>query len=73
MIVNLFAARKVKVEHFEKVPNGLVLNKEGKAVLLAEFNAYMDESIRYRGRNIKRINIIQFDCHRIANELIQPR
>lgn len=49
---------------------GFTLNKDGKAVLLADFNAFLDESIRYRGRNIKRDNIIQFDCHRIANSLI---
>lgn len=70
VVVNLFALRKVKVEHFDKIPNGLTLNKEGKAVLLTDFNFFMDESIRYRGRNIKRDNIIQFDCHRIANSLI---
>ena len=70
VVVNLFASRKVKVEHFDKLPNGMTLNKEGKAVLLTGFNAFMDESVRYRGRNIKRSNIIQFDCHRIANELI---
>ncbi len=73
VVVNLFASRKVKVEHFDKIPNGLTLNKEGKAVLLTDFNSFMDESIRYRGRNIKRDNIIQFDCHRIANELIKER
>ncbi|MBI4650174.1 CRISPR-associated endonuclease Cas1 [Candidatus Desantisbacteria bacterium] len=70
-VVNMFAGRKVKVEYFDKIPNGLTLNKEGKAGLITEFNTYMDESIRYNGRNIKRDNIIQFDCHRIANELIK--
>jgi CRISPR-associated protein Cas1 len=70
VVVNLFASRKAKVEHFDKIPNGLTLNKEGKAVLLTDFNSFMDESIRYKGRNIKRDNIIQFDCHRIANSLI---
>src|SRR3990172_8896068 len=69
-IINIFASRKVKVEHFDEIPNGYTLNKSGKEVLLLEFNRFMDESIRYRGRNIKRGNIIQFDCHRIANQLI---
>jgi CRISPR-associated protein Cas1 len=70
-VVNMFAGRKIKVEHFDKIPNGLTLNKEGKAELLASYNNYLDESIRYNNRNIKRNNIIQFDCHRIANELIK--
>ncbi|MEW6087246.1 MAG: CRISPR-associated endonuclease Cas1 [bacterium] len=70
-VVNMFAGRKVKVEYFDKIPNGLTLNKEGKAGLITEFNNFIDESIRYNGRNIKRDNIIQFDCHRIANEMIK--
>lgn len=71
VVINLFAKRKVKVEFFTKIPNGLVLNSEGKAALISEFTSFMEESIRYRGRNIKRHNIIQYDCHRIANELIK--
>jgi len=70
-IINLFASRKIKVELFDQIPNGFTLNKEGKTVLLTAFNSYMDESVRYKGRNIKRDNIIQFDCHRIANGLIR--
>ncbi|MFN3780914.1 MAG: CRISPR-associated endonuclease Cas1 [Candidatus Kapaibacteriota bacterium] len=70
VVINLFAARKVKLEMFDKIPNGLTLNKEGKALLITEFNNFLDESIRYRGRNIQRKNIIQFDCHRLANKLI---
>ncbi len=71
IVVNMFAGRKVKVEYFDNIPNGLTLNKNGKAGLITEFTAFMDESIRYNGRNIKRDNIIQFDCHRIANEMIK--
>jgi len=70
-VVNLFASRKVKADMFDRIPNGFILNKEGKAVLLTALNSYLDGSVRYRGRNIKRENIIQFDCHRIANALIR--
>jgi CRISPR-associated protein Cas1 len=71
VVVNLFASRNVKTAHFDKIPNGLTLNKEGKALLIGSLSKYFDESVRYRGRNIKRENIIQFDCHRIANGLIK--
>ncbi len=70
VVVNLIAGRKVKVEFFDRIAEGFILNKDGKVPLLTEFNSFMDEAIRYRGRNIKRINIIQFDCHRLANKLI---
>lgn len=69
-VVSLFAARKVKEDQFGKLENGFTLDKPGKAVLLTELNEFLDTQIRYRGRNIKRRDIIQFDAHRIANNLI---
>lgn len=70
-IINLFAARKVKQEHFDKLENGFTLNKEGKALLVETFIAFLDESIRYDNRNIKRGDIMQFECHKIANNLLK--
>ncbi|KJR43126.1 CRISPR-associated protein Cas1 [Candidatus Magnetoovum chiemensis] len=70
-VITLFAGRKIKTEQFDKIPNGYILNSEGKAVLLTAFNEFLDTAIRYRGRNIKRRDIIQFDCHNIANNLIK--
>ncbi|MEW6102801.1 MAG: CRISPR-associated endonuclease Cas1 [bacterium] len=72
-VINLFAARKVKQEHFDRLKNGFTLNKEGKALLIEEFSAFLDESIRYGGRNIKRGDVIQFECPRIANGLIKEK
>lgn len=70
-IIKIFAGREVKQEHFDKLENGFTLNKEGKALLITAFNSFLDESIRYGGRNIKRGDIIQFECHKIANQLIK--
>lgn len=70
-IIKIFAGRDVKQEHFDRLENGFTLNKEGKALLVSAFNSFLDESIRYGGRNIKRGDIIQFECHKIANQLIK--
>jgi CRISPR-associated protein Cas1 len=70
-VVYLFSGRKVKVEYFDEVKGGFTLNKEGKAVLIEALNKTFDESIRYKGRNIQKRNIIQFECHSIANNLIK--
>jgi CRISPR-associated protein Cas1 len=70
-VVYLFSGRKIKVEYFEKLKGGYTLNKEGKAILIEALNNTFDETIRYRGRNIKRRNSIQFECHAIANKLIK--
>lgn len=69
-VIGLFTARKVNEKLFDKLQNGLTLNKEGKVVLMERFNVYLDEAIRYRGRNIARRDVVQFDLHRIANDLI---
>lgn len=70
-VVYLFSGRKVKVEYFDEVKGGFTLNKDGKAVLIEALNKTLDESIRYKGRNIQKRNIIQFECHSIANGLIK--
>lgn len=70
-VVYLFSGRRVKVEYFDEVKGGYTLNKEGKAVLIEALNKTLDETIRYKGRNIQRRNIIQFECHAVANRLIK--
>jgi len=70
-VVYLFSQRKVKKDYFDEIKNGLSLNKEGKALLIEAFNNTLEKSVRYKGRNIKNRNIIQFECHAIANSLIK--
>lgn len=69
-VVYLFSQRKVKKEFFDRIQNGLTLNKDGKAFFIEALNGQFEKSIRYRGRNIKNRDIIQFECHSIANSLI---
>ena len=70
-VVYLFSQRKVKKEHRDEIKGGFTLNKEGKAVLISALNETFDKTRRYKGRNIKNRDTIQFECHRIANELIK--
>ena len=69
-VVGLFAARQVKQDMFDRLHNGMTLNKQGKAVLMERFEAHLDEGIRYRNRNIKRRDTVQLDCHQLANAWI---
>ncbi|MBU1487357.1 CRISPR-associated endonuclease Cas1 [bacterium] len=70
-VVYLISGRKIKAEYFDKIKNGLSLNKDGKAVLIGALNDTFEKTVRYRGRNIKNHNILQFEAHRIANTLIR--
>jgi len=69
-VVFLFSQRKVKKEYFEKIYRRITLNREGKAFFVEALNRTIEKALRYRGRNIKTRDIIQFECHRIANLMI---
>lgn len=70
VVIKLFSKRMVKNDMCREIKNGLTLEKEGKQLLIAEINKEMEETVRYRNRNIKKCNIIEFECHRIANSFI---
>jgi CRISPR-associated protein Cas1 len=69
--MKLFSRKKVRKSHFDEIKGGVTLNKEGKEVFLTALNKYFDQSIYYKGRQIKVNNIIQFDCHNLANRIIE--
>lgn len=70
-VLGLFSARKITPKLFDPYLNGLTLNTEGKKVLLEKYNQFLDEAMRYSGRNIKRRDIVQFDLHKFAKELVK--
>ncbi|WP_143959731.1 CRISPR-associated endonuclease Cas1 [Litoribacter populi] len=72
VVFRLFSGKKVNKSHTDLITNGVSLNSEGKALLVAAFNKYFDEEgIRYKGKNQTRSNTIQYDAHSFANTLIQ--
>ncbi|MFH0904732.1 MAG: CRISPR-associated endonuclease Cas1 [Methanobacteriota archaeon] len=70
-VMNLFSKKQVHEGLFDKIPGGLYLNKDGKAVLITAVNETLDKEIGYNGRNVKVRNTIQMECHSIANSLIK--
>ncbi len=70
VVIKLFSKRMVKKDMVREIKNGVTLVKEGKQVLIAEFNKAMETKMKYRGRNIKKSNIMEFECHGLANSLI---
>lgn len=71
-VINLFSRKKVKQSLFDKYKDGITLNKEGKVILMTDYNEFLDGKILYKGRKIKRRNTIQFDLHTLANSWIKP-
>ncbi len=72
VVFSLFAAKKVRQDHTDRITNGFSLNKAGKVLLVEAFNQYFEEErVRYKNRNQTRANIIQLDAHLFANALIK--
>jgi len=69
-VVYLFTGRKMKQEFFDIAPGDVSLNSAGKPAVVSAMTEYMEESVRYRKRNVKRMHIIQHEAHRLANMLI---
>ena len=69
--VYLFSRRLVTEDIFDKVRGGLSLNEKGKQLLITHFNQRLDKKVCYRKRQIKQSNIIQLECHRIAQHILK--
>jgi CRISPR-associated protein Cas1 len=71
--VYLFTGRKIKDDYFDIKENAVSLNTRGKPVVVETMNAHMEESVRYRRKNVKRKHIIQHEAHRLANILLADK
>lgn len=70
VVVYLFTGKKVKDEYFDTKEGAVSLNQAGKPVVVEAMNRHLDESVRYRRRNVKRRYILQHEAHRLANILL---
>ncbi len=66
----LFTGRKMKDAYFDCREHSVSLNQAGKPVVVEAMNAHLDETVRYRRKNVKRRHIIQHEAHRLANILL---
>ncbi|ASW42770.1 CRISPR-associated endonuclease Cas1 [Clostridium isatidis] len=71
VVFGLFSKRKVKEDMFDKIEGvGYWLNKNGKQLLIEVINNRFEEKVKYKGKMIKLNNIIKYDCHNIANRIL---
>ncbi len=67
----LFTGKKMKEEYYDSKEGTVSLNQRGKPVVVEAMNKHLDETIRYRRRNVKRRHIMQHEAHRLANILLE--
>jgi CRISPR-associated protein Cas1 len=68
--VYLFTGKKMKDEYFDAGEQAVSLNTNGKPVVVEAMNKHLDETVRYRRKNVKRRHILQHEAHRLANILL---
>ena len=68
--VHLFTGKKMKDEYFDKGEIAVSLNQKGKPTVVEAMNKLLDETVRYRRKNVKRRYILQHEAHRMANILL---
>jgi len=68
--VYLFTGKKIKNEYFRMPDNSISLNDKGKPVVVDAINSHMEETVRYKKKNVKRKYIPQHEAHKLANILL---
>lgn len=69
-VVALFSRKKVNQSMFDPLENGVILNKEGKSLLVDAVTEALDERSKHRGRQVRLKHQIQLDAHAFAQELL---
>jgi CRISPR-associated protein Cas1 len=70
VVVYLFTGKKMKDEYYDASEEAVSLNQKGKPVVVEAMNKHLEETIRYRRKNVKRRHILQHEAHRLANILL---
>ena len=68
--VYLFTGKKMKDEYFDQGDQAVSLGQKGKPTVVEAMNKLLDETVRYRRKNVKRRFIMQHEAHRLANILL---
>ncbi len=71
VVFKLFSKRLVRKEMFDIEKSSYWLNREGKQLLIQQINERLSEKIRYKGKLTVLKNIIELDCHSIANKILE--
>lgn len=71
VVFKLFSTKRIKQSYFDKIKGGLTLNTEGKKILLSDLEEELNKKIKYKNKHRTNLDIIQFECHHLANALIE--
>lgn len=68
--VYLFTGKKIKNEFFDVDEYSVTLNNKGKPLVVEAMDNHLEQTVRYRKKNVKRRHLIGHEAHRLANFMI---
>jgi CRISPR-associated protein Cas1 len=68
-VLFLFTRKLMKDNCFDQVEGGCVLNDNGKKIVITALNDHFDIQVMHQRKKTKLRNIIQSNCHFVANKL----
>lgn len=71
VVFKLFSTKRIKQSYFDKIKGGFTLNTEGKKVLLSDLEEELNKKIKYKNKHRTNLDVIQYECHHLANALIE--
>jgi CRISPR-associated protein Cas1 len=71
VVFKLFSTKRIKQSYFDKIKGGFTLNTEGKKALLGDLEDELNKKIKHKNKHRTNLDVIQLDCHHLANALIE--
>ena len=68
--VYLFTGKKIKDEFFDVCEHSVTLNNKGKPLVVEAMDNHLEQTVRYRKKNVKRRHLIHHEAHGLANFMI---
>lgn len=68
--VYLFTGKKIKDEFFDVGDHSVTLNNKGKPLVVEAMDNHLEQTVRYRKKNVKRHHLIGHEAHGLANFMI---
>jgi len=71
VVFKIFSTKRIKKSYFDKIKGGFTLNTEGKKALLSDLEDELNKKIKHKNKHRTNLDVIQFECHHLANALIE--
>jgi len=72
LVNRLIKQNIIKKEHFRKDLNNIILNEEGKKLVISHFNENMESTIFHKNlkKSVSKKRLIRLECYKLIKHLV---